>query len=163
MIWHPRRQAVKHDWLYLGALGDLAKVVTREEVAAGRIGEVRFPEDAVARYIGSRGAPTGPFGTRDDVIREFEQYERRQRAGTVNEMPEDVRSKEVHTGTITIDYIKVHYGIRVLTKDYVADWWDYRTHDDDIEQFEIGQQYPEQYSEFRLRFDNDGAAASHSA
>ena len=71
-------------------------------------------------------------------------------------MPEGVRPKDVRKGTIAIEYIKVHYGVRVLSKDYVADWWDHRTHDDDIEQFETGQPYPEQYSEFRLRFDSDG-------
>ena len=155
VVWHPRRQALKHDWLYVGLLWDVARVVTREDVAAGRIGEVRFPEDAAARYRKSRGAPTGPFGTRDDVIRDFEHYDKRRRSGTVTDMPEGVESKEPWTGTITIEYIKVHYGTRVLSKDYVADWWDYRTHDDDIEQFEIGRQYPEQYSEFRLRFEND--------
>ena len=159
VVWHPRRQALQHDWLYLESLRGLARVVTREDVAAGRIGEVRFPEDAVARYRKSRGAPTGPFGTRDDMIRDFEHYGRRRRGGTVTNMPKGAGSKDPRSGTIAIEYIKVHYGVRELTGDYVADWWDCRTHDDDIEQFEVGQQYPEQYSEFRLRFDDEGGGS----
>ncbi len=140
VVWHPRRQALTHDWLYVGSLGDVARVVTRDEVATGRVGEVRFPEDAVARYRKTRGVPTGPFGTRDDVVRELAHYGRRPRGGTVKDMPEGVGSKEPLRGTLAIEYIKVHYGVKVLTADYVADWWDGRTHDDDIEQFEIGRQ-----------------------
>ena len=115
VVWHPRRQALTHDWLHVGSLRDVARVVTREEVATGRVGEVRFPEDAVARYRKSRGAPTGPCGTRNDVVREFEHYDRRRRCGTVTDMPEGVGSKETLRGTLAIEYIKVHYGIRVLT------------------------------------------------
>ena len=43
VVWHPRRQALKHDWLYVGSLRDVAKVVTREDVAAGGSGKSGSP------------------------------------------------------------------------------------------------------------------------
>ena len=66
VVWHPRRQATPHEWLYVEeGLADISRVVSREDLTSGVEREVRFPEDAIAEYQkthtptpGSRQRPT---------------------------------------------------------------------------------------------------------
>ena len=50
VVWHPRRTATTHEYLYLGRLDDIVNVVRRKDVESGATKEVRFPEDAIAKY-----------------------------------------------------------------------------------------------------------------
>lgn len=82
VVWHPRRQARTHEWLYVdGGLADIARVVSREDLANGAQEEVRFPENAVADYQRTHTPTPWEQAVTDSVrsVMEFAERKRRER------------------------------------------------------------------------------------
>lgn len=80
VVWHPRRQARTHEWLYVeGGLADIATVVSRKDLASGAEEEVRFPEDAVADYQRTHSPTPWEQAVTDSVRNVMEFAERKRR------------------------------------------------------------------------------------
>ena len=84
MVWHPRRQARSHEWLYVEeGLADIARVVGREELESGDVKEVRFPEDVIAEYQRTHTPTPMERAVTESVrnVMEFAERKRREREG----------------------------------------------------------------------------------